>query len=86
MKILMVGSGTAGGLFGARLLENKADVTFVVRRERKLQLITRGGRSSDAELTTAKMAGRSPASCNRLRPATTLSNVPVPLRVTRFAL
>ncbi len=42
MKILMVGSGTAGGLLGARLLENKADVSFVVRRERKLQLITRG--------------------------------------------
>jgi 2-dehydropantoate 2-reductase len=42
MKILMVGSGTAGGLLGARLLENKADVSFLVRRERKLQLMTRG--------------------------------------------
>ena len=42
MNILMVGSGTAGGLLGARLLENKADVTFVVRRQRKLQLVTRG--------------------------------------------
>ncbi len=42
MKILMIGSGTTGGLLGARLLENKADVTFLVRRERKLQLVTRG--------------------------------------------
>ena len=42
MKILIIGSGAIGGLIGARLVERKADVTFLVRPERKVQLLTRG--------------------------------------------
>ena len=42
MNILIVGSGAAGGLIGARLIEQKCDVTFLVRPERKAQLMTTG--------------------------------------------
>ena len=42
MKILMIGSGAVGGFVGARLIENGADVTFLVRPERRAQLLTRG--------------------------------------------
>lgn len=42
MKVLVIGSGASGALIGARLIERKADVTFVVRPERKLQLVTTG--------------------------------------------
>ena len=42
MKILIVGSGVVGGMLGARLVEKKYDVTFVVRPERKAQLLTTG--------------------------------------------
>ncbi|KKB34189.1 ketopantoate reductase family protein [Bacillus thermotolerans] len=38
MKILMVGAGAVGGYFGGRLLENGADVTFLVREKRRGQL------------------------------------------------
>ena len=42
MKILIIGSGAVGGFIGARLIEKKCDVTFLVRAERKLRLVTRG--------------------------------------------
>jgi 2-dehydropantoate 2-reductase len=42
MRIMIVGSGAAGGLIGARLVERGADATFVARRERKVQLATQG--------------------------------------------
>lgn len=42
MRILIVGSGTAGGLIGTRLIERGADVTFLVRPERKAQIMTVG--------------------------------------------
>ena len=42
MKMLIVGSGAAGGLIGARLIENKCEVTFLVRPARKAQLLTTG--------------------------------------------
>jgi len=35
MKILVVGAGAIGGYFGARLLENGENVTFLVREKRK---------------------------------------------------
>jgi 2-dehydropantoate 2-reductase len=43
MKVLRAGSGVAGGFIGSRLVErNECDVTFVVRQNRKVQLMTRG--------------------------------------------
>lgn len=42
MRILIAGSGATGGLIGARLIEKKCDVTFLVRPERKAQLLTTG--------------------------------------------
>jgi 2-dehydropantoate 2-reductase len=42
MKILIIGSGPAGGFIGSRLVENGGDVTFLVRPGRQRQLITRG--------------------------------------------
>jgi 2-dehydropantoate 2-reductase len=42
MKILIIGSGCTGGLIGARLIERSADVTFLTRPERRVQLVTRG--------------------------------------------
>lgn len=42
MRILIIGSGAIGGFIGARLLEKKCDVTFLVRPARKAQLVTRG--------------------------------------------
>jgi ketopantoate reductase len=43
MKVLIAGSGVAGGFIGSRLVErNECDVTFVVRHSRKVQLMTRG--------------------------------------------
>ena len=41
-KILMIGSGAAGGFVGARLIENGGDVTFLVSPGRRAQLLTRG--------------------------------------------
>ena len=41
-KILMIGSGAVGGFVGARLIESGADVQFLVRPERRAQLLTRG--------------------------------------------
>jgi 2-dehydropantoate 2-reductase len=39
MKILVVGAGAIGGYFGGRLLEKGEDVTFLVRKRRKQQLL-----------------------------------------------
>jgi 2-dehydropantoate 2-reductase len=42
-NVLIVGSGPAGAFLGSRLIENEtATVTFVVRPERKRQLLTEG--------------------------------------------
>jgi hypothetical protein len=38
MRILVVGAGAIGGYFGARLLEARGDVTFLVRPRRAAQL------------------------------------------------
>src|SRR5439155_24305913 len=38
MRILIVGAGAIGGYFGARLLEARRDVTFLVRPRRAAQL------------------------------------------------
>lgn len=38
MKILVLGAGGIGGYFGGRLVENGADVTFLVRERRRAQL------------------------------------------------
>lgn len=38
MKILVLGAGGIGGYFGGRLVENGADVTFLVRERRRDQL------------------------------------------------
>jgi len=42
MKILVVGAGAIGGYFGGRLAEKGEDVTFLVRKNRKKQLIKTG--------------------------------------------
>lgn len=41
-KILVLGAGGIGGLFGGRLAEHGADVTFLVRDKRKAQLAAQG--------------------------------------------
>lgn len=38
MKLLILGAGGIGGLFGGRLAQTGADVTFLVREKRKAQL------------------------------------------------
>lgn len=42
MKILVVGAGSVGGYFGARLVQAGRDVTFLVRPERAQQLQQKG--------------------------------------------
>ncbi|MBR0654779.1 2-dehydropantoate 2-reductase [Plastoroseomonas arctica] len=42
MKILVVGAGAIGGYFGARLLQQKRDVTFLVRPKRQAMLADSG--------------------------------------------
>ncbi len=42
MNILVIGSGAVGGFVGSRLIENGADVTFLVGDRRKVHLLTRG--------------------------------------------
>ena len=42
MKILVLGAGGIGGVVGGRLLQNGADVSFVVREGRKKQLAKEG--------------------------------------------
>jgi 2-dehydropantoate 2-reductase len=42
MRFLVIGSGTTGGLIGARLVEKGCDVAFLVRPARRVQLLTTG--------------------------------------------
>ena len=42
MRFLVIGSGTIGGLIGARLVEKGCDVAFLVRPARRVQLLTTG--------------------------------------------
>ncbi|GAA4713474.1 2-dehydropantoate 2-reductase [Brevibacillus fulvus] len=42
MKVLVLGAGAVGGYFGGRLAEKGADVTFLVREKRRIQLEERG--------------------------------------------
>src|ERR1700712_5189827 len=42
MRILCLGAGAVGGYFAGRLAEAGADVTFLVRKARKKNLIERG--------------------------------------------
>ncbi|APV50032.1 2-dehydropantoate 2-reductase [Betaproteobacteria bacterium GR16-43] len=42
MKILILGAGGIGGYFGGRLVESGADVTFLVRQKRAVQLARDG--------------------------------------------
>jgi 2-dehydropantoate 2-reductase len=42
MRLLVVGAGSTGGYFGARLAQAGRDVTFLVRRERAADLRTNG--------------------------------------------
>ena len=42
MKTLVLGAGSVGGYFGGRLAQHGADVTFLVREERKAELAANG--------------------------------------------
>lgn len=42
MRIGIIGAGAVGGYFGGRLVEDGADVTFIVRSKRKLQIEEHG--------------------------------------------
>lgn len=42
MRVLVLGAGAVGGYFGGRLAEKGADVTFLVREQRRQQLAERG--------------------------------------------
>ncbi len=42
MRLLIVGAGGVGGYFGARLLEAKRDVTFLLRPRRAAELARTG--------------------------------------------
>ena len=42
MKLLVLGAGGIGGLFGGRLAQTGADVTFLVREKRKADLLQQG--------------------------------------------
>jgi 2-dehydropantoate 2-reductase len=42
MKVLVLGAGAVGGYFGGRLAEKGADVSFLVRENRRKQLLERG--------------------------------------------
>lgn len=42
LKILVLGAGGTGGFFGGRLAQTGADVTFLVRKKRRMQLADRG--------------------------------------------
>ncbi|UNK46024.1 2-dehydropantoate 2-reductase [Arthrobacter sulfonylureivorans] len=47
MRILIAGAGATGGGYGARLIEARRDVTFLVR-ERRAEVLTRDGLTLDA--------------------------------------
>ncbi|APH05430.1 ketopantoate reductase family protein [Bacillus weihaiensis] len=42
MRVLVVGAGAVGGYFGGRLVENRVDVTFLVRERRQRELKEKG--------------------------------------------
>jgi 2-dehydropantoate 2-reductase len=42
MRLLVLGAGGTGGLFGGRLAQSGADVTFLVREKRKADLLQHG--------------------------------------------
>lgn len=42
MRILFLGAGAVGGYFGGRLMEQGADVTFLVRPRRQAELLENG--------------------------------------------
>ena len=42
MKILVLGAGGIGGVFGGRLAESGSDITFLVREKRIEQLKAKG--------------------------------------------
>lgn len=42
MKVMVLGAGAVGGYFGGRLVEKGADVSFLVRENRRSQLLQRG--------------------------------------------
>jgi 2-dehydropantoate 2-reductase len=42
MRLLVLGAGGTGGLFGGRLAQSGADVTFLVREKRKADLLQNG--------------------------------------------
>ena len=48
MKFLVLGAGAIGGYFGGRLVESGADVTFLVRPNRRAQLERDGLRIESA--------------------------------------
>lgn len=48
MKFLVLGAGAIGGYFGGRLVESGADVTFLVRPNRRTQLERDGLRIESA--------------------------------------
>ena len=48
MKFLVLGAGAIGGYFGGRLVESGADVTFLVRPDRRAQLEREGLRIESA--------------------------------------
>jgi ferredoxin len=66
-KILVLGAGGIGGYFGGRLAESGADVTFLVREERRKTLSERGLRIEriSALLEFAEMFGLDPPSSCR---------------------
>src|SRR5829696_6041362 len=48
MRLLVLGAGAIGGYFGGRLAESGADVTFLVRPQRRAQLERDGLRIESA--------------------------------------
>src|SRR5215813_3532372 len=54
MKILILGAGGVGGYFGGRMVQNKTDVTFLVRPKRA-ELIGRDGLRIKSRYGDAKL-------------------------------
>lgn len=57
MKILILGAGGVGGYFGGRMVQNKADVTFLVRPKR-LEAIKRDGLRIKSKFGDARLEVR----------------------------
>lgn len=68
MRIVVLGAGGVGGYFGGRLVEAGADVTFIVRERRKLQLDA-NGLVLDSPLGSTRLAVRSVTSPAGIAPA-----------------